>query len=82
MTVLDLAAGAVIASVFAVCIGAVVFSAAEAGRGTGRSLVRARGRDSGPGGLDQRVREPQSNRSRSSSRRDPHTPGCHSRRRS
>jgi hypothetical protein len=39
MRTLDLAAGLIIASVVVVCVGAVVMSAREAGRGTGRKLA-------------------------------------------
>jgi hypothetical protein len=39
MRALDLAAGLIVASVVVLCVGAVVMSAREAGRGTGRKLA-------------------------------------------
>jgi hypothetical protein len=40
MRALDLAAGLIIVSVVVVCVGAVVMSARDAGRATGRRLLR------------------------------------------
>jgi hypothetical protein len=53
----DLLAGAVIAGVLVLCVGVVVMSASDAGRGAGRRIARDRARPgylpiAGPGGRD------------------------------
>jgi hypothetical protein len=57
VSAVDLLAGGVIAGVLVLCVGVVVISASDVGRGAGRKIARDRARPgylpiAGPGGRD------------------------------